>query len=37
MNELVKVENGKVELEKTKTGEKEILSIDELIKKIAKI
>ena len=32
-----KVENGKVELEKTKTGEKEILSIDELIKKIAKI
>ena len=31
-----KVENGKVELENTKTGEKEIISLEEVIKKISK-
>ena len=31
-----KVENGKVELENVKTGEKEIITIEELINKLKK-
>ena len=34
--EISKVENGKVELENVKTGEKEIITIGELINKLKK-